>query len=75
MQWIITIAIIVLSAGLTAFAGWKTGRPPRDSARTQWVSWQWIMFTAAIVTVFAVVHAMNLMGYHTGARTVGAYGG
>jgi hypothetical protein len=75
MDWIITIAVIVVLAALTVYAGWKSGRPRKDSVRPQWISWPFVTVLAGALLAFAVVHAMNLMGIHTGQNTTGRYGG
>lgn len=74
MEWSITLAIIALFGGLTAFAGWKSGRPRKDSLKPLWISWTGVAVLGAIVVVFAAIHALNLLGMHTGARTLGKYG-
>jgi hypothetical protein len=75
MDWIITLAAIVILAALTVYAGWKSGRPRKDSVRPQWISWPFVTVLAGALLAFAVVHAMNLMGIHTGQNTTGRYGG
>jgi hypothetical protein len=75
MDWIITLAVIVILAALTVYAGWKSGRPRKDSVRPQWISWPFVTVLAGALLAFAVVHAMNLMGIHTGQNTTGRYGG
>lgn len=74
MDWIVTFVIIACAGGLTVFSAWKTGQPRKDSLKARWVSWQAVMFIAAVITVFAVIHVMSLLGYHTGGRTLAAYG-
>ena len=74
MDWPITLAAIALFGGLTVFAGWKSGRPQKDSLKARWISWPVVTIFAATATVFAIVHAMSLMGFQTGSRTVGRYG-
>jgi hypothetical protein len=66
MEWPLTIAVIVALLAGTVFAGWKSGRPRKDSHRTQWVSWQLVTVLAGTALVFAIVHAINLMGVNTG---------
>lgn len=74
-DWNITIGAIVAFGVLTAFAGWKSGRPVKDSLNARWISWPVVTIFAATAAIFAVIHLMSLMGYHTGSRTVGPYGG
>lgn len=74
MDSIITIAAIVILAALTVYAGWKSGRPRKDSVRPQWISWPLVTVVAGALLAFAVIHAMNLMGIHTGQRTLSRYG-
>jgi hypothetical protein len=74
MDWPITLAIIAVSGGLTVFAGWKSGQPRKDRLKPLWISWTGVAVIAMIVVVFAAIHALNLLGMHTGSRTLGRYG-
>lgn len=74
MEWIVTLLVIGALAALTVFAGWKSGLPRKDSVRPQWVSWPLVTVVAGALLAFAVIHAMNLMGIHTGQRTLSRYG-
>lgn len=75
MDWPVTLLFIAVFGALTAFAGWKSGQPRKDSLRARWVSWPVVTIFAGAVLVFAVIHAMNLSGIHTGSRTLAPYGG
>lgn len=61
--------------GLTVFAGWKSGRPRKDSLRPQWISWPLVTVLSGALLVFAIIHLMNLFGFDTGQRVTGRYGG
>jgi hypothetical protein len=74
MELPITLAVIALFGGLTAFAGWKSGQPQKDSLKPRFISWPVVVVLAAALLAFAAIHALNLMGMHTGARTLGRYG-
>ena len=74
MDWIITLSAIAILLALTVYAGWKSGRPPKDSLKPQWISWPFVTVLAGALLAFAVIHAMNLMGVQTGQRTLGRYG-
>ncbi len=75
LNWIITCAVIVLALGTTVFAGWKSGRPRKDTLRPQWISWPFVTVFAGALLLFAIIHAMNLLGFQTGQNTTGRYGG
>lgn len=75
IDWIITIGAVAGLLGLTVYAGWKSGRPRKDSVKPQWVSWPFVTVFAGALLAFAVIHAMNLLGFHTGQNTTGRYGG
>ncbi len=75
MDWIITLSAAAALLALTIYAGWKSGRPRKDSVKPQWISWPFVTVFAGALLVFAVIHAMNLMGFQTGQNTVGRYGG
>jgi hypothetical protein len=66
MDWVITIPAIGIAAALTAFASWKSGRPRKDSVRGTWISWQLVTVLAGAALFMGVVHAVNLLGVHTG---------
>lgn len=74
MEWSITLSVIALFGGLMAFAGWKSGQPRKDSLKPLWISWTSVTVLAMIVVVFAAIHALNMLGVHTGSRTLGKYG-
>ena len=74
-NWIITIAAVVGLLTLTVYAGWKSGRPRKDSVKPQWISWPFVTVFAGALLAFAVIHAMNLMGFQTGQNTTSRYGG
>jgi hypothetical protein len=63
----------VTEHAISAFAGWKSGRPRKDSAKTQWISWPLVTVLAGTAVVFALVHLVNLMGFHTGANAAPRY--
>jgi hypothetical protein len=74
MDWPITLAMIAALGGLTTFAGWKSSQPRKDSLRARWISWPVVTVFAGALLLFAIIHAMNLWGFHTGSRTLGKYG-
>lgn len=74
MDWIITGTIIALLLGTTMFAGWKSGRPRKDSIRPQWISWPFVTVLGGTLLLFALIHAMNLMGFQTGQGTLNRLG-
>jgi fatty acid desaturase len=75
MEWAITIAAIVVFGALTAFAGWKSGRPHKDSLNVQWISWPLVTVLAATAAIFAIIHVVTMLGYQTGGNITRMYGG
>jgi hypothetical protein len=73
MEMAVTLAVALAFLALTVFAGWKSGRPRKDSAKTQWISWPLVTVLAGTAVVFALVHLVNLMGFHTGANAAPRY--
>lgn len=73
MEMTITIGVIVGFLALTVFAGWKSGRPRKDSLKVQWISWPLVTVLAGTAVVFALVHLVNLMGFQTGANAAQKY--
>lgn len=66
IDWILTGVALIGCLALTVFAGWKSGRPRKDSVNVQWISWPLVTVIAGAALVFAIVHAVNLMGVNTG---------
>jgi hypothetical protein len=66
IDWTLTGIAIAACLALTVFAGWKSGRPRKDSLNMRWVSWPLITVLAGCALVFAIVHAINLLGINTG---------
>jgi hypothetical protein len=71
MEWTITLVALAASLALTVFAGWKSGRPRKDSLKTKWISWPLVTVFAAAVVVFALVHVVNMLGFQTGGSGIG----
>jgi fatty acid desaturase len=71
MEWTITLVALAASLALTLFAAWKSGRPRKDSLKTKWISWPLVTVFAAAALVFALVHTVNLLGFHTGGNGIG----
>jgi len=73
MEISFTIAVLLAFIAATVFAGWKAGRPRKDSLKAQWISWPLVTVLAGTVAFFALVHVVNLMGFHTGAQAAQKY--
>lgn len=73
MEMAFTIAVLLVFAAATVFAGWKAGRPRKDSLNAQWISWPLVTVLAGAAAFFALVHVVNLMGFHTGATAAQKY--
>lgn len=73
MEMVLTLTITLAFLALTVFAGWKSGRPRKNTAKTQWISWPLVTVLAGTAVVFALVHLVNLMGFHTGANAAQRY--
>lgn len=73
MELAISITVLIVFTGATVFAGWKAGRPRKDSLKTQWVSWPLVTVLAGTAAFFALIHIVNLMGFHTGAQAAQKY--
>lgn len=73
MEMAFTIGVMLLFLAATVFAGWKAGRPRKDSLNAQWISWPLVTVLAGTAAFFALVHVVNLMGFHTGAAAAQKY--
>ena len=71
MEWNITLSVIGVSLALAVLAAWQSGRPRKDSLRTRWIPWRFVVLAAGAVLVLGVVHAVNLMGVQTGGGMLG----
>jgi hypothetical protein len=74
MEWTITLSVIGASLGLTLLAVWQSSRPRKDSLRTRWIPWRFVILVGGAVFVLGVVHALNLMGLKTGGGMLGGPG-
>ncbi len=73
MEMAFTIAVLLVFVAATVFAGWKSGRPRKDSLNAQWISWPLVTVLMGTAAFFALVHVINLMGFHTGAAAAQKY--
>lgn len=73
MEMAFTIAVLLVFVAATVFAGWKAGRPRKDSLNAQWISWPLVTVLAGTAAFFALVHVVNLLGFHTGAAAAQKY--
>jgi hypothetical protein len=71
MEWNVTLFVIGLGTVGGAFSAWKSGRPRKDSLKPQWISWRLMTLVSGAVLLLGVVHAINLMGLHTGGGGLG----
>jgi hypothetical protein len=71
MEWMITSVAVGLGLVVTGFAAWKSGQPKKDSLRARWISWPLVTLVAGALLLMGVVHAVNLMGMHTGGGMLG----
>ncbi len=62
----ITLAASIVIVALLAFAAWRSGKPRPDTIRGRGAPWRLIVFLCGAALLIAVVHAVNLMGLHTG---------
>ena len=74
MDWAVTIVAIVVFGALTVFAGWRSGRPRKDSLNVQWISWPMVTILAGTAAIFAIIHVISLLGYQTGGNITRMYG-
>lgn len=71
MEMTATLGLAGVATLLTAFAAWRSGRPRKDRLHPSWISWRLVTIISGAVIVLAVVHALNLAGFHTGANQPG----
>ena len=64
---LITLGVLVGSAGLAAFGQWRGGRPA-DPMRPRLIPWTPVVLIATFAAVLALVHLLNLAGLETGRR-------
>lgn len=62
----ITLAATAFFAALAVFAGWRGARPPDLARGVRMIPWRPIMVFSAAGVLLMLVHAVNLMGFHTG---------
>lgn len=69
MDWPLTLAIIAAGAALLGVSVWQDSRPKKDSLKPRFRSWKFLILLAGAVIAFALVHAVNLLGFHTGGNS------
>lgn len=65
-DWTATLVALTLLCALLLFSAWKSGRPRRDSHRVRWISWRFMVLLSGTCAFLVLVHAVNLLGLHTG---------
>lgn len=65
LHLILTLAGIVVSAGIAGFCSWRASLP-RDDLKPKMLPWRFLMILAAFVTMLMLVHLINVLGYETG---------
>ncbi|RYG24395.1 MAG: hypothetical protein EON93_23070 [Burkholderiales bacterium] len=73
MELAFSSVIFSVFVAATVFAGWKAGRPRKDSLKAQWISWPLVTVLAGAAAFFALIHVVNLMGFQTGAQAAQKY--
>ena len=63
----VTVAALVLGAGLALGAAWMERRP-RKALETSLIPTTPILFLGVLIGLLATVHLLNLWGIHTGRR-------
>lgn len=61
-----TLALVLATAALTAFAAWRGARPPNPMKGVRMAPWRLIMVLGAASTLIFLVHLVNLLGFQTG---------
>jgi energy-converting hydrogenase Eha subunit A len=64
-EFIVTLAIMVAGAGLVGAMAWAERRP-RTSFTPSLIPTTPVMLVGLLITVFAFVHLLNILGIRTG---------
>jgi len=62
----LTLGLLALTLGLTAFFGWRGARPPDIQRGPRMAPWRFLMLLGAAGALLLLVHLLNLMGVETG---------
>jgi hypothetical protein len=62
----LTLILAAVAAALAVVCGWRGARSPDPRRGPRLVPWRMLMLLAAAVTLLMLVHALNLLGVHTG---------
>ncbi len=73
MPLTLTLALLVLSGGMTVFAGWRGAQSPDPLKGPRMVPWRFVMLLSGAVTVLLLIHLAALAGAPT--RSVLPMGG
>jgi hypothetical protein len=60
-----TLTILAISGGMFVFASLHAKRPA-DPLKPRLLPWRVIIITAGAVSIFMLVHLVNLIGFQTG---------
>jgi hypothetical protein len=66
-EFLITVAIFLVSAGIVAYISWSDRRP-RKSLEPRLLSGTPIVLIFGFIALLALVHLANLVGFTTGRR-------
>lgn len=61
----VTLGLLAAFAIATALFGWAGARPP-DPRRVRMAPYRFLMLLTAAGVLMMLVHAVNLLGFHTG---------
>lgn len=67
MSWILTAFLAAAALALYAVAGWRRTRP-FNPHKVRMIPWLAIQAFAAAALFMLIVHAANLVGFHTGSQ-------
>ena len=67
MDIVPTVITLLVAVAISAWASYKAGQP-FDPMKPRLVPYTGLIFVAAVVAVYMVVHLVNLAGFETGRR-------
>lgn len=65
MTLTLTLVLLVISVGLTLFAGWRGAQPPDLVKGPRMVPWRFIMLLSGAISVLLLIHLAALAGAPT----------
>lgn len=70
MDWTPTLILLAIGMAGFAFASWRASRPA-VFGKVRLIPWTTLSLIFAVLSLFMLVHVVNLLGFNTGSQNMG----